>query len=509
MKMLLLSVILVFAGHLGAAPHIVFDLPPCPGNPRNSEGDFAVLKDGRILFVYTHYTKGNGGDHDPASLAARVSNDGGLTWSDKSVEVIPNEAGMNVMCASLLRLAGGELALFYLRKNSESDCRPVMRVSRDDGKSWSGSIKCVPDSAKGYYVMENCRAEQLTTGRIVLPLALHASKNNKVVDWLGRLVCWYSDDEGNTWRRGCEPFVAFDASGNRLVLQEPGLVELKDGRVLMYARTSHGRQWFFYSSDACRTWSAGRPSGLVGPCSPATIKRLLNGDLVAAWNDHSEYPEFAARDGRWGTRIPASVAISKDDGQTWIHHRVIDSERDGGWHSYFCVAEHNGNLLIGYNPKNMLRHLRIIAVPLPWIYEGEDSAVPRRGFPGVENGPFWGLSAPQGVWSAKRGDAEIYTWNHGKGVSVLGGTNRVACLDIPIGANVRDRKFYAERRTANGPFDFTVAGKTEDGKWKLLFSAGDDMPLGRLLQIQMKWPEEEVTALRFACTSADGVLITD
>ena len=56
-----------------AVPRAVLDLPPGPGNTRNSEGDFALLKDGRILFVYSHYTQGTGGDHDPAHLCSRVS----------------------------------------------------------------------------------------------------------------------------------------------------------------------------------------------------------------------------------------------------------------------------------------------------------------------------------------------------------------------------------------------------------------------------------------------------
>ena len=33
----------------------VLNLPPKPGNPRNSEGTFAELTDGRILFIYSHY----------------------------------------------------------------------------------------------------------------------------------------------------------------------------------------------------------------------------------------------------------------------------------------------------------------------------------------------------------------------------------------------------------------------------------------------------------------------
>jgi hypothetical protein len=30
-------------------------LNPGPNNPRNSEGDFITLKDGSILFIYSHY----------------------------------------------------------------------------------------------------------------------------------------------------------------------------------------------------------------------------------------------------------------------------------------------------------------------------------------------------------------------------------------------------------------------------------------------------------------------
>src|SRR6187399_2326094 len=81
-------------------------LPPGPGNPRNSEGAFVTLKDGRILFVYTHFTGGRL-DHAAAHLVSRVSTDGGLTWSDKDELVLPNEGTLNVMSVTMLRLADG------------------------------------------------------------------------------------------------------------------------------------------------------------------------------------------------------------------------------------------------------------------------------------------------------------------------------------------------------------------------------------------------------------------
>lgn len=55
-------------------------------------------------------------------MRSRISLDGGLTWSAESGTVVPNEGGLNVMRASFLRLKDGSLALFYGRKNSQTDC---------------------------------------------------------------------------------------------------------------------------------------------------------------------------------------------------------------------------------------------------------------------------------------------------------------------------------------------------------------------------------------------------
>ena len=124
---------------LADEPQATLRLTPGPGNPRNSEGDFIQLKDGRIMFVYTRFT-GGGSDHAQAHLAARFSNDDGRTWTAKDKTVLSNEGGLNIMSVSLLRLHNGDVALFYLRKNSLKDCRPLMRRSADEGKTWSKPI---------------------------------------------------------------------------------------------------------------------------------------------------------------------------------------------------------------------------------------------------------------------------------------------------------------------------------------------------------------------------------
>jgi len=43
------------AAEMSGKPRAVLDLPPQAGNPRTSEGDFMLLKDGRILFAYGRY----------------------------------------------------------------------------------------------------------------------------------------------------------------------------------------------------------------------------------------------------------------------------------------------------------------------------------------------------------------------------------------------------------------------------------------------------------------------
>jgi len=72
-------------------PATVLSLQPAPDNPRNSEGDFINLDDGRILFVYSHYDDTSSSDHATAYLAGRYSDDGGKTWTEEDEIILKNE----------------------------------------------------------------------------------------------------------------------------------------------------------------------------------------------------------------------------------------------------------------------------------------------------------------------------------------------------------------------------------------------------------------------------------
>lgn len=343
-------------------------LPPGPGNPRNSEGDFVTLADGRVLLIYTRFT-GGGGDHATADLVARESRDAGRTWNAVDRVIVRNEGQMNVMSVSLLRLAGGPIALFYLRKNSTADCRPCLRLSRDEGQTWSDPTLCVPDQV-GYFVMNNGRAIQTRGGRLVLPLCLHMLPDYAKPDWQGTALCYLSDDEGRTWRASREKFTGKDPAGKRVTLQEPGLIELRDGRLMMYCRTTSGSQYVSYSSDHGDTWTPPVASNILSPCSPALVKRIpQTGDLLLVWNNHQDIDPKLAK-----LRTPFTVALSKDDGRTWLPAKTLENDPTG-WYCYPAMTFVGDHVLIAHcsGSTKQYPHLSMTQVtrfPLKWLSAG-------------------------------------------------------------------------------------------------------------------------------------------
>lgn len=306
-------------------------LPPHEGNPRNSEGSFAALRDGRILFAYSHFT-GRGDDNDPATIMGRFSSNGGRTWTSTDTPIVTNEGGMNVMSVSLLRLADGRIALFYVRKNSIDDCHPYLRYSTDEGKTWSEPILCIRDP--GYFVLNNDRVIQLRSGRLVLPVALHRTRDGKFGS-RGKVMVYLSDDAGRTWRRSKS--VLECPTDDRAGFQEPGVVELKDHRLMMFIRTELGSQYLSYSKDGGETWGEAQPSSVRSPLAPASIKRIPStGDLLLVWNDTSTR-----------RRTPLTLAISKDDGKTWVHPRNLLAS-PGGWYCYTAIFFHRNRVLLAF-----------------------------------------------------------------------------------------------------------------------------------------------------------------
>lgn len=355
---------------------IVLELAPGPNNPRNSEGSFITLKDGRILFAYTRFYGESGDDNGNARICGRYSSDGGKTWTSDDVVLVENEGDENVMSVSMLRLQDGRIALFYLVKNGFHDCRLRVRTSTDECQTWSAPVLCIP--APGYFVVNNDRIVQLESGRLVIPAAYHRSIDEdrhawKSFDGRGIAMFFLSDDGGTTWREAKTWWAlpAVSSSG----LQEPGVVELKNGQLYAFCRTSTGRQWELRSDDRGETWSAPVESPFYSPTSPLSIERIpATGDLLAIWNDRTEgrYNLPQPEKSGWG-RTPLAAAISQDEGQTWKNFRLLEDDPNRGF-CYIAIHFHDDAVLLAYcaggiEGIGVLELQRLRRVGIGWFYE--------------------------------------------------------------------------------------------------------------------------------------------
>src|SRR5688500_3198111 len=67
--------------HASSESEITLNVEPSKEHPRNSEGSFAALTSGRILFCYSQFY-GGAADESPARIVRIHSDDQGRTWSE-------------------------------------------------------------------------------------------------------------------------------------------------------------------------------------------------------------------------------------------------------------------------------------------------------------------------------------------------------------------------------------------------------------------------------------------
>lgn len=327
----------------------------CPtglGNPRNGEGDIAVLKDGRLLLVYSCWTASQGHDDAPAEIRGRFSKDGGRTWGP-AFTMIPNDA-MNLMSVSLLRLKNGELMMVYGRRHSNSKMWFYACFSSDEAKTWSKDFLVTP--IMGYQAVNNARVIQLKSGRILAPVFICRGESWQKDYYFYDLV-YYSDDNGRTWKTGGQ---RLDVEGSSFGAGEPGVVELKDNRVMMIIRNGLGKIYRSYSKDGGITWSKPEPMELNTPVSPATVTRIPStGDLLMVWNNVSP-----SKESDHSPRSPLTTAISRDEGKTWEHIKNLEDAPDGSY-CYTSVTFKGDEAVLSYYERNALK---VAIVDIKWFY---------------------------------------------------------------------------------------------------------------------------------------------
>ncbi len=351
---------------------ILYEHDPKPdGIYRFSEGTTIVL-DGKQHLMMLVTAFGHGGHDDSTATILEVhSRDGGLTWTplDQAKVFQENIGTQNVMSPSLLRLDSGELLCVFTVKHSFDDCGPWLKRSTDNGKTWSKPVRL---PYKGYGGVGCDRAVQIATGRIILPCWVS-------FDRLGSSHAYglYSDDRGKTWQRTERISTPKGSKGRKTdpAAEEPTVIELEDGRLMMLIRNYLGWIYRSYSTDHGATWSEPENSGIPSPGSMATIRRMPTGDLLLIYN-------WAPRDkitGPW-PRNHLSTLISKDEGKTWSHLRHLDGAPDfpGKITMANVCFVGDDRAVITYSKsltKKNAYSWRLQVLPIQWFYEGDTDVV--------------------------------------------------------------------------------------------------------------------------------------
>jgi sialidase-1 len=332
-------------------------VPARSGNHRNSEGTILKLHKG-LLLAWTEFYTQNGSDWGPSRISSMTSYDDGMSWKDKRV-IQPNIGKMNVMEADLVRLHDGKILFVFARKNSEADCVPMVRISNDDARTFSPPRMIPVHPYPAYYTINNDRVIQLRSGRILVPVAY--TEDYRVKPRLVSRV-YYSDDEGKTWK-GSKTII--DVESSTVGADEPGVVELPNGSVMLWIRTNTGHPYQSYSRDGGETWSPVKPMNVDAPNSPQSIKLIPSSrDLIMVWNNSPN------------NRFPLSTAISKDDGRAWQHIKNLDDDADHTY-AYTSITFVGKRVFFTYysgppagkHAAHVTWSLKMKRVPISWLYE--------------------------------------------------------------------------------------------------------------------------------------------
>lgn len=146
-----------------------------------------------------------------------------------------------------------------------------------------------------------------------------------------------SDDDGKTWQRS--NLIDLGGHGHHSGAMEPTVAELGDGRLLMLIRTHWGRFWQALSDDGGLAWRTVLPSKIESTSAPGYLLKLRSGRLALVCNGKADRRELL-------------LAFSEDDGQSWTQPIVLARQKRAQISYPFFMERRPGELWItaGFAP---------------------------------------------------------------------------------------------------------------------------------------------------------------
>ena len=327
---------------------LVHQLPPSPGNPRNSEGAFLRTDQGEILFAFSRYHGESNHDHAACDIALIRSCDEGVSWSKPEMIAPASDFGtVNVMSVSALRQKNGDLSFYFLIKETDFSSS-IGRAISSDGKIFR-TERCRADFPKAYYVINNDRLVRLSSGRIVAPAAyLSAEQNKNKLDnrCTSTTTCLISDDDGDSFYKADFDYTTTDPVNAKCGLQEPGILERTDGSLYLWMRTNYGCQYECESDGNVHRFTTPHPSPFTSPVSPMQMK-TYDGVTYAVYNPIPSYNGRVSAPGTWD-RTPFVIRKSTDGGNTFGPLNLIEDDPTRGYCYPAIFKTEDNHLLIAY-----------------------------------------------------------------------------------------------------------------------------------------------------------------
>jgi sialidase-1 len=312
---------------------------------RGTMGDIVELTDRNLLMAYT-----------AGGIAVRRSSDRGRTWGPEAL-LFANPPVQGYYChPSFLRLPDGQLLVSYIYGAATTPYygHNYYRRSADDGRTWSDQFLLTPQG--GYVMVHNAKLRLLSSGRIVAAAEYKKHRPSEADHNDYAVVVFYSDTQGHSWQASTNDIDVLPHEA-----QEPHIVELRDGRLLLLFRTYSGCVGRAFSTDQGQTWSPGELRWdwkMSRRSSAVSVDRIPStGDLLLMRCTGEGGPE-----GRY--RTPLVTALSQDEGETWTHERVLAGDSDDDY-GYQCVTFLDGRVLIGYHARD---GLHVASLDVRWFY---------------------------------------------------------------------------------------------------------------------------------------------
>ena len=331
-----------------------------------------VTHSGRIVVVCQGRNKSRWSDRSGQDLVCKWSDDLGRSWC-KAILVATH--GKKSICpnAAVYDKQTGRIHVLYnlfmwdytavpsdvKGEMGDLHCRQYVVTSDDQGQTWSQprEISDMVDTNGAVMVVGSGEGIQLQHG-------LH--KGRMIVAggdfYQGKKVlCYYSDDHGNTWKRSN----AVPWEGQMSWASESKVAELPDGTLVLNSRT-HVRNG---SSQRLRTGAFSKDGGSTW--SPLTnvpdLKTVsCNGSLIAVDHPMGADGSILLCSVPVGPgRTHGTVYVSLDKGNTWPINKVVVKEE----YAYSSLVNlPDGNIGLFYEA-NGHKNIRLARFSLGWLTE--------------------------------------------------------------------------------------------------------------------------------------------